>query len=68
MFEGKVKRWLTGRGFGFIIPDDGSPDLFCHVSAVTGEVELTPGDRVPYRIASDRNTGRPIAMDVTLVD
>ena len=49
MFEGKVKRWLTD--YGFIIPDDGSPDLFAHRSAIVGGVELMPGDKLIYRIA-----------------
>jgi cold shock protein len=67
MFRGQVKRWLNGKGYGFLIPDDRSPDLFCHVSAIVGGVELTPGDKVSFRIASDRKTGRPIAVDVQVI-
>ena len=31
MPTGKMLRWQGERGFGFIQPDDGGPDLFCHV-------------------------------------
>ena len=32
---GTVKRWNRDRGFGFIIPDTGSDDIFCHFSNIT---------------------------------
>lgn len=46
--EGTVARWDADRGFGFISPDDGGADLFVHVSSLTGEGYLEPGDRVRY--------------------
>jgi CspA family cold shock protein len=53
--EGVVERYDAERGFGFIAPDAGGPDLFVHVSVVRGAEELRRGDRVRYQVRqSDR--------------
>ncbi len=53
--EGVVVRYDAERGFGFIAPDAGGPDLFVHVSVIRGAEALYQGDRVRYQVRqSDR--------------
>ena len=53
--EGVVARYDAERGFGFIAPDAGGPDLFVHVSVVRHEEVLQQGDRVRFQVRqSDR--------------
>ncbi len=46
-----MKWFNAGKGFGFIAPDDGSPDVFVHFSAIPdrgGYRELDEGQRVQF--------------------
>ncbi len=50
MPEGTVKWFDASKGFGFITPDDGSPDVFTHFSSIEGSGyrELTEGQKVSF--------------------
>ncbi|MBD9647675.1 CspA family cold shock protein [Ensifer sp. KUDG1] len=63
MASGTVK-WFNGtKGFGFIQPDDGSTDVFVHISAVerAGMRSLAEGQKVTFDVVSDRKTGKSSA-------
>ena len=50
MAAGTVE-WLNAtKGFGFITPDDGTPDVFAHFSSIEGSGyrELIEGQKVDY--------------------
>jgi CspA family cold shock protein len=69
MSNGTAKLFNSARGFGFIVPDDLSPEVFVHFSAIeiSGHRELTEGQRgtfdavsgaiAPTRRGSDRSEG-----------
>ena len=55
MTTGTVKFFNTTRGFGFIQPDDGSKDVFVHITAVerSGLGHLTEGQKISFEVQSD---------------
>jgi cold shock protein len=66
MTQGTVK-WFNGqKGFGFIQPDDGSKDVFVHISAVerSGMRSLVEGQKVFYEVQADRRTGKEGATNL----
>jgi CspA family cold shock protein len=54
MSTGKVKWFSAAKGFGFIIPDDGSEDVFVHHTAIISRgrfAALVEGESVEYESA-----------------
>lgn len=66
--NGTVKFFNTSKGFGFITPDDGSEDVFIHISALekSGISQLNDGQKVSYEIVPNR--GRTAAANIKLQD
>lgn len=56
MATGIVKFFNSQKGFGFIQPTDGAPDVFVHVTALerAGIHSLNEGDKVNYEVVSER--------------
>jgi cold shock protein len=56
MATGTVKFFNTQRGFGFIQPDGGGPDVFVHITAVerAGMSTLNEGQKVKYELVTER--------------
>jgi cold shock protein len=63
MAQGTVKWYNDQKGYGFIQPDDGSKDVFVHVSALerAGMRSLSEGQKVTFDLVSDRKTGKSSA-------
>ena len=53
---GTVKFFNTQKGFGFIQPEEGSKDVFVHITAVerAGMRSLNEGQRISYEIVTER--------------
>jgi CspA family cold shock protein len=64
MATGKVKFFNGQKGFGFIQPDEGGPDVFVHISALerAGIGNLVEGQKVKFEVIMDR--GKTAASDL----
>ena len=67
MAIGTVKWFNPAKGFGFIQPENGSRDVFVHISAVerAGLATLNEGQRVSYNVVEER--GKKAAADLKTV-
>ncbi|NVK34929.1 MAG: cold-shock protein [Rhodobacteraceae bacterium] len=63
MTIGTVKFFNTTKGFGFIQPEDGSADVFVHISAVerAGMPPLVEGQKVSFEVVKDNRSGKSAA-------
>ena len=53
-----MKVWNAAKRFGFIVPYDGSEDIFVHYRALVGAEALMPGDCVTFETEYDDQRGR----------
>jgi CspA family cold shock protein len=63
MTTGTVKWFNSTKGFGFIQPDNGGPDVFVHISAVerAGMGSLNEGQKLGYELERDQRSGKTSA-------
>jgi CspA family cold shock protein len=69
MATGTVK-WFDGqKGYGFIQPDQGSKDVFVHISAVeqAGLSGLNEGQKVSFEEKRDAKSGKMSAGDLKAI-
>lgn len=64
MAVGKIKWFNATKGYGFIQPNDGTNDVFVHISAVekAGLSGLDEGQEISYEIAT--NNGKSSAVNL----
>ena len=69
MATGTVKWFNDQKGFGFIQPDNGSKDVFVHISAVerAGLRTLKEGQKVSFEMETDKKTGKSSAGNLSAV-
>jgi len=64
-----VKFFNSQKGFGFIVQDNGDPDVFVHISAVerAGMHNLNEGQKVTFDVQTDSRSGKPAAANLQAV-
>ena len=68
-YVGTVKWFNATKGYGFIQPDQGGPDVFVHISAVerSGMNGLNDGDTVSFDLENDPRKGKTSAVNLKRV-
>ena len=66
MPAGRVKWFDAKKGYGFIVPDDGSKDMFVHISAVerAGLNTLNEGQHIEDEIEENRGKTSAVHLKV----
>lgn len=61
-----MKFFNTDRGFGFITPEGGGPDVFVHISALeaAGIRSVSEGDRLSFDAVMDQRRGKTNAQNI----
>ncbi len=69
MATGTVKWFNPVKGYGFIEPEDGSKDVFVHISAVesAGLNSLSEGQKVSYELQPGQN-GKSSAENLSIIE
>lgn len=63
--KGIVAAWSADRGFGFITPSDGGPDIFVHQSVIHANGFRSLGKSMSVEYTAEESDGKPKATKVT---
>ncbi len=68
MQTGTVKWFNSQRGFGFIQPESGGPDVFVHISAAerAGFSDVAEGQKLAFEVVADGRSGKSSADRLTV--
>ena len=66
---GEVKFFKASVGWGFVIPDDGTQDVFVHITSLerSNLDSLVAGERVSYELVEDAKTKKLKAENIKLI-
>jgi len=66
MATGTVKFFNTQKGYGFIVQDNGGPDIFVHISAVerADMHNLNEGQKLSFDVQADPRSGKSAAANL----
>ena len=66
MTTGTVKFFNSTKGFGFIAPEDGTQDVFVHISAVerAGMRTIVEGQKLSFDVVLDERKGKSAAENL----
>ncbi|CAJ1459063.1 unnamed protein product [Effrenium voratum] len=68
MPTGILKKLFKEKGFGFLRPDDGGPDLFAPLRTFTGDEDtLNENDKVTFESEVEERTGKPKAASWSVI-
>lgn len=68
MTTGTVKWFNETKGYGFIAPENGSADVFVHISAIqqAGLHSLQEGDKLGFELQQDQRSGKSSAINLQM--
>jgi CspA family cold shock protein len=66
MPTGTVKFFNADKGYGFVAPEDGGPDVFLHATALeaAGIRSVSDGDRISFDLVMDARKGKTNAQNI----
>lgn len=64
VLKGTIKRWLDGRGYGFIEPEEGDKDIFVHYSEIKDTSVIEEGQKVEFEVQTTEKGPRAVNVKI----